>query len=97
MLSLLCSIGLSHGSVQWEPQHASSAHGRPTTRPTIILLNALHPGKQDYASVQAAGGMPAYRTRREAKQSPVHYKVVAGGKLVWTGTGTHGGAFGEGS
>ncbi len=53
--------------------------------------------QQDYASVQAAGGMPAYRQRRASKQAPVHYKVVAGGKLVWAGTGIHGGAFGEGS
>ena len=47
--------------------------------------------------MQAAGGMPAYRQRRTSKQAPVHYKVVAGGKLVWAGTGIHGGAFGEGS
>ena len=52
--------------------------------------------KQDYASVEAAGGMPAYQQRRAGKQAPVHYKAVAGGALVWAGTGNHGGVFGEG-
>ncbi|KAL4448094.1 hypothetical protein ABPG75_005313 [Micractinium tetrahymenae] len=43
---------------------------------------------QEHASVQAAGGMSAYRARREAGQEPVHYVALPGGKLEPGGTST---------
>ncbi|KAL4444893.1 hypothetical protein ABPG77_003943 [Micractinium sp. CCAP 211/92] len=49
---------------------------------------------QEYAGVQAAGGMPAYQARREAQQEPVHYVAQAGGGLEPGGTSTmFGGTF----
>lgn len=43
---------------------------------------------QEYAGVRAAGGMPAYRARREARQQPVHYVARRGGALEAGGTST---------
>lgn len=43
---------------------------------------------QEYAGVQAAGGMAAYQARREAMQEPVHYVAQPGGALEPGGTST---------